>query len=84
MQICLGDLVVIKVQVYQEYIKLIFEKVGHKVMESTEEMDEDDVEIKQEVKMRIKRRSKKSSVTSLTLLLCIVDFRLYSVQLPDL
>ena len=57
-QIPLGDPVVIKVQVHQEYIKLIFEKVGHKVVESTEEMDEDDVEIKQEVKDEVKEEVK--------------------------
>ena len=41
-QFFLGDLVVINVHVYQEYIKLIFEKVGHKVANS----NEDDIEIK--------------------------------------
>ena len=63
-----GDLLVIKVQVNQEYIKLIFEKVANKaeaeesdeeeVEESTEEMDEDAVEVKEEVKVEVKQEVK--------------------------
>ena len=56
-----GDLLVIMVQVNQEYIKLIFEKVANKVEakeldeEDVEESIEDAVEVKQEVKQEMKQ-----------------------------
>ena len=56
-----GDLLVIKVQVNQEDIKLIFKKVANKVEaeeldeEEVEESTEDAVEVKQEMKQEVRQ-----------------------------